>query len=304
MAQDHWLLNGRLRTGEEAAISPWDRGFRFGDGLYETLRLHRGVLIRCAEHLARMRDGLAILELDLDPGAAFPVSDLDRLIGAVGLAAGEGRVRLVVTRGVDRGSALPQARPVPTCLALIEPLPAGTAASDPRPRVLATVEAAQPRPAAWAGLKSLNHLPYVLAAAAAARAGADEALLVYQGRVKETTAANLFAVLAGTITTPQVSEGLLAGVTRDWVLQLAQANGFSTGERAITREELGEAQEVFLTGSVAGIRAVAAIDGRPIGGGSAPGPVTARLQAIFAAAVERSAEAGHGSSAGDRAIRE
>lgn len=229
MAQDHWLLNGRLRTGEEAAISPWDRGFRFGDGLYETLRLHRGVLIRCEEHLARMREGLAILELDLDPGAAFPVSDLDRLIGAMGLAAGEGRVRLVVTRGVDRGSALPQARPVPTCLALIEPLPAGTAASDPRPRALATVEAAQPRPAAWAGLKSLNHLPYVLAAAQAARAGADEALLVYQGRVKETTAANLFAVLAGTITTPPVSEGLLAGVTRDWVLQLAQANGFSTG---------------------------------------------------------------------------
>jgi len=295
-----WLLNGQLRPGDEAAISPWDRGLRFGDGLYETLRLHRGVLIRFAEHVARMREGLAILELDLDPERAFPRSDLDRLIAAAGLTAGEGRVRLLATRGVDRGSALPKAAPNPTAIVLIEPLPAATPASDPDPRRLATVEAAQPRPAAWAGLKSLNHLPYVLAAAAAARAGADEALVVYQGRVKETTAANLFAVLAGTITTPPVSEGLLAGVTRDWVLELAQANGLTTKERAITQNELGRAEEVFLTGSVAGIRAVATIDGQSIGTGSAPGPWTARLQSIFAAAVERAAEVGHRAPAGDR----
>jgi len=297
MPQDHWLLNGRLLAGDATAISPWDRGFRFGDGLYETLRLHRGVLIRFAEHLERMREGLAILELALDPRVAFPIADLERLIAASGLATGEGRVRLVVTRGVDRGTALPPAHPIPTCLAMIEALPAGAPASVPHPRRLATVEAAQPRAAAWAGLKSLNHLPYVLAAAAAARAGADEALLVYEGRVKETTAANLFAVLEGTITTPPLSEGLLAGVTRDWVLELARANGLSAGERAITQEELAGAEEVFLTGSVAGIRAVAAIDGRPIGAGPVPGPTTARLVAIFAAAVERAAEAGHGPSA-------
>ena len=302
MPSTPWLLDGRLLAPEEAAISPWDRGFRFGDGLYETLRLHRGVLIRFAEHLARMREGLAILELTLDPEVAFPLADLERLIAAAELAGGEGRVRLTVTRGIDRGSALPRADALPTCLATLEPLPAGTAASDPRPRTLATVEAAIPRPAAWAGLKSLNHLPYVLAAAAAARAGADEALLVYEGRVKETTAANLFAALDGTITTPPVSEGLLAGVTRDWVLELAQANGFSTRERSLTREELAGAQEVFLTGSVAGIRAVSAIDSRTIGAGLVPGPSTARLQAIFAAAVERAADAGHGSGA-DRARR-
>lgn len=298
MSSAPWLLNGRLLASDEAAISPWDRGFRFGDGLYETLRLERGVLIRLAEHLARMREGLAILELALEPATAFPIADLERLIAAAGLERGAGRVRLVVTRGIDHGSALPQPEANPTRLAMIEPLPAGTAPSDPRPRTLATVEAAMPRPAAWAGLKSLNHLPYVLAAAAAARAGADEALLVYQGRVKETTAANLFAVLDGTITTPPVSEGLLAGVTRDWVLELAHTHGLPTRERSLTREELAGAQEVFLTGSVAGIRAVAAIDGRTIGAGPVPGPSTVRLQAIFAAAVERAADAGHGSEAG------
>ncbi len=279
-----WLWDGRLVPEAEVRLSPWDRGFRYGDGLYETLRVHRGRPFRLGEHLARMREGLALLELDLDPGAAFPRPDLLELIAASGLGAGEGRLRLFVTRGPDRGPALPPARVSPTRLAMVEPLAPGAPASDPRPLRLAAVTAMAPRPAAWASLKSLNHLPYVLAAAAAARAGADDALLVYQGKVKETTSANLFVVRDGAVLTPPLGEGILAGVTRDLVLALARAVAGEAREEAIPFADLARAEEAFATGSVAGVRPVAVVDGRPLGA-AAPGPVTRRLQLAYAGAL-------------------
>ncbi len=285
-----WFWNGRLVAEPEVALSPRDRGFRYGDGLYETLRVHRGRLIRLAEHLARMAQGLTLLELDLDPTAAFPAADLAALVAENGLSAGEGRLRLVVTRGSDRGTARPPAVPEPTRLASVEPLPPGAPASDPRPIRLATVVAAAPRPAAWAGLKSLNHLAYVLAAAEAARSGADEALLVYDGRVKETTAANVFLVRAGAIATPPLAEGILAGVTRDWVIALARECGLAVEERPIASAEVAEAEEIFMSGSVSGLRAASAVDGRPVGA-RVPGPLTERLRAAYAAALAAEAAA-------------
>jgi branched-chain amino acid aminotransferase len=276
-----WLWNGRLAPEAEVRLSPWDRGFRYGDGLYETLRVHRGRPFRLGEHLARMREGLGLLGLDLDPGAAFPRPDLLELIAASGLGAGEGRLRLFVTRGPDCGAALPPARVFPTCLAMAEPLAPGAPASDPRPLHLATVVPAAPRPAAWASLKSLNHLPYVLAAAEAARAGADDALLVYQGRVKETTSANLFVVRDGAVLTPPLGEGVLAGVTRDLVLALARAVTGEAREEPIAVADLARAEEAFATGSVAGVRPVATVDGRKLGP-AAPGPTTQRLQHAYA----------------------
>jgi branched-subunit amino acid aminotransferase/4-amino-4-deoxychorismate lyase len=278
----HWLVNGDLVAGDAAFLSPWDRGFRFGDGVYETLRVHRGVVIRRREHLRRMGEGLHILELDVDPERAFPAADLDRLLAAAGLRTGEGRMRLYVTRGVDRGTARPPSAPRPTLLAHVEPLPANAPPSDARPLALAVVEAAFPRPVAWSGLKSLNHLPYVLAAAEAARAGADEALLVYEERVKETTAANVFVVESGVLATPPLSEGVLAGVTRDLVLELARALGLAMAERPIFQGELARAEEIFVSGSVSGIRSVAAVHGhRTLG--EDPGPVTVAVRGAYAA---------------------
>lgn len=279
-----WFWNGRLVPEPAVAVSPRDRGLRYGDGLYETLRVHRGSIIRLPEHLARMAQGLALLELDLDPHAAFAAAALAELVARNGLAGGEGRLRLLVTRGADQGSARPAAGALPTRLAHVEPLPPGAPPSDPRPLRLTTVAAAAPRPSAWAGLKSLNHLPYVLAAAAAARAGADEALLVYEGWVKETTAANIFLVRGGAIVTPPTSEGLLAGVTRDLVLELARAGGLPVTERPIACAEVAGAEEIFTSGSVSGLRAVAAVDGRPIGA-QVPGRLTRVLRDAYAAAL-------------------
>jgi branched-chain amino acid aminotransferase len=149
----HWLVNGHLRPEAEVNLSPWDRGFRFGDGLYETIRVHRGRIFRLREHLARMAGGLDILGIDLDPASAFPDEELARLIAASSLARGEGRLRLFVTRGVDRGTAQPVAEPRATTLAAVEALAPGAPLSDPRQLRLVTVTALAPRPAAWASLK-------------------------------------------------------------------------------------------------------------------------------------------------------
>jgi branched-subunit amino acid aminotransferase/4-amino-4-deoxychorismate lyase len=279
-----WFWNGRLVAEPAVTLSPRDRGLRYGDGLYETLRVHRGSIVRLAEHLARMAQGLALLDLDLDPHAAFGAAALAELVARNGLAGGEGRLRLLVTRGADQGSARPTAGAEPTRLAHVEPLPPGAPPSDPRSLRLQTVAQAAPRPTAWAGLKSLNHLPYVLAAAAAARAGADEALLVYEGWVKETTAANVFLVRGGTIVTPPTSEGILAGVTRDLVIELARAQGLPLTERPIASAEVAGAEEIFTSGSVSGIRGIAAVDGRPIGT-RVPGPLTRVLRDAYAAAL-------------------
>lgn len=281
-AQHFWLWNGRLAPESEVALSPWDRGFRFGDGLYETLRVHRGRPFRLDAHLARMERGLRLLALDLDPHAAFPAADLGRLIAASGLQDREGRLRLFVTRGVDRGGAPPPLPTSPTLLASVEPLPPGAEPSDPEPLRLACVTPAVARPAAWAWLKSLNHLPYVLAAAEAWRAGADDALLVAEGKVKETTSANVFVVHRGRLRTPPIAEGILAGVTRDLVLELARGMGAGGAEeRPISLADLASADEVLVTGSVAGVRAVESVDGRRVKS-ALPGPVTQSLRAAYA----------------------
>jgi branched-chain amino acid aminotransferase len=230
-----------------------------------------------------MDHGLRLLEIELDPRVAFPLEDLERLIAAAGIAGGEGRLRLFVTRGPDRGPAPPPLAAAPTRLASVEALAPGAPPSDPRPIALATVTPVAPRPAAWADLKSLNHLPYVLAAAQAARKGADDALLVYEGRVKETTSANVFVVRDGQVFTPPTSEGILAGVTRDLLLDLVRELELGGEERPIALSELVAGDEVFTTGSVAGVRAVALVDGRSVGRNSSPaGPVTQRLRAAYA----------------------
>jgi len=140
-----WLWNGRLVPEPAVTVSPRDRGLRYGDGLYETLRVHRGRVIRLAEHLARMAQGLALLALALDPHTAFAAATLAELVAQNGLAAGEGRLRLLVTRGIDQGSARPRPQRSRPGSPTSSPFRRGPR-SDPRPLRLATVEAAAPRP--------------------------------------------------------------------------------------------------------------------------------------------------------------
>jgi branched-subunit amino acid aminotransferase/4-amino-4-deoxychorismate lyase len=230
-----------------------------------------------------MQGGLAVLGIELDPGAAFPADSIGELVTR-NVGPGEGRLRLLVTRGVDSGNHLPDAGAQPTVLATVDRLAPDTPLSDPRPLELATVVSGAPRPGPWSSLKSLSHLAYVLAAAEARRRGAEDGLLRVGDQVLETTAANLFVVHGERLATPPHDAGILAGVTRAVVVELATAAGLPVEERPVGVSELAQADEMLASGSIAGVRAVGAIDERPLPR-PLPGPVTRRLQAALAALV-------------------
>ncbi len=242
-----WLVNGVFARAGRARIDPNDRGLRFGDGVYETLLVHRRYPHQLDAHLARMQDGLALVGIELDARAAFPMASILELAGRGLGRTGSGQLRLTVTRGVgDR----------PTTLASVTPL-APTSGPEPGAR-LRRVQTPLRRPAQWSRLKSLSQLPYVLAARQAGLA--HEALLVDRDRVLEATTANIIGVRRGCLMTPPPDAGILAGVTCETVLALADTLGIAWRRAPLTVAQLLECEEVCLTSSVRGVRWVQSLD--------------------------------------------
>ncbi len=191
-------------------------------------------------------------------------------------------MRLTLTRGSGPRGVLPSGDPVPTLLIVAHPLkaPSGT------PATLQTVsEIRRNEHSPLATIKSLNYLDGILAQRTADGAGADEALLLNtQGRIAEASAANLFLVENGDLVTSPPSEGVLPGITRGVVLELARDLGLPAREEPLEPSRLDGADKGFLTNAVIGLRPVEAIDGHRF---EAPGPVTASLGAAFDALVAR-----------------
>ncbi len=253
-------------------MSDWadDRGLLLADGLFETLLWSAGGLADFDAHAIRLAAGCAVIGL--------PAPEVERLrvaaLGAVeaaGLSSARAAVRLTWTaggggRGLDRPAALS-----PRLLARASALgaPAG-------PVRLATVDIRRNETSPTARLKSLAYLDNVLARRAARAAGADEALLLNtRGDVACAAAANLFWFDGDTLTTPALSVGVLAGVTRARVLAIAGRLGLAVSEAAAPRTALSAATGLFLTNSLIGVSAVAMLDGRPC----APHPLLASLVA-------------------------
>ncbi|MFG1419733.1 aminotransferase class IV [Xanthobacter sp. V0B-10] len=241
-------LNGALMEAGEAHIAPGDRGFTLGDGLFETLRVRGGFLRRLPAHLARLTRGAAVLGLPL-PALDFGAA-LEQVRAANALD--DGVLRLTVTRGSGPRGVLPPAEPHPTVLITAAPM-----APPPPPArlIIASVTRRNER-SPLSQVKSLNYLDNILARQEAARAGADDALLLNtRERLAESTIANLFAVIDGRLVTPPVSEGALPGVMR------AAVKAQGAEERPLTPDDLAQAEEIFLTSSL-GIRPVARLTER------------------------------------------
>ena len=270
-------LNGDYRHADEARISVNDRGFLFGDGVYEVTPAYRGRLFRWPEHLARMRKGLAALGIDYDAGALEAVklgllarNRLDDFSAAY--------VYVQVTRGVaPRTHAFPDP-PVP-------PTVYGFANRYVRParevweRGYRAVTVPDQR-WALAEIKAIALLPNCLAQQAAVDAGVSDAILVRDGIALEGSHNNLFAVFDGVVTTAAKSNYILHGVTRDLIIELAGELGLPVEERAIPLGELYRADEVFFTGTTTEVRPSVEVDGRRIGDGRV-GPVARRLFDAF-----------------------
>jgi branched-chain amino acid aminotransferase len=280
----HVWVDGHVLPAAGPHLSAFDRGFQLGDGVFETLRARGGHPTELAEHTARLRrsaNGLGI-ELPADLAAQLAAA-VGELLAAEDLAGpdGDASIRITVSRGsiTRRGLLPPVPHVAPTIV--VQASPVVPPAADLLARGLHVVGSTVRRDveSPLAGLKTTSRADYVYARLEADRAGADDALfLTTDGYLSEGTSANVFLVRRGELATPSLACAVLAGTTRDWLLRWAATAGLTAHETLLTSRDLLEADEAFLSSSVAGILPVTRFDGHAIGSGL-PGPWTTRARA-------------------------
>jgi branched-chain amino acid aminotransferase len=270
-------IDGQIVADHEAKISVLDHGLLYGDGLFEGIRVRAGRIFRFDQHLSRLLLGARYLGLDLPEagqGLAHIVRETVRAFGQK-----EAYVRLLVTRGEGPLGVDPTTCKQPTVVCIVAEI--GLYSAQQRAQGLSMITSSYRRPnpdVQDVAIKTLNYLGSALAKQEAKKQGADEALLLNQsGRVSEASVANVFALHGRTLATPPSVDGCLEGINRAAVLELARDLGFSVCERSLTRRDLLAADEVFLTGSGAGVVGVRSLDGRAIGRGQT-GEVTLDLE--------------------------
>lgn len=276
-------ISGQIVAAEEAKISVFDRGFLFGDSVYETVGTVRGRLFALAEHFERLERSASRVMLTLPPRSVMQKAVADTLAAA---GNPESRVRIVVTRGVGRSGDLdPHAASDPQLIVIVQPL--NPPARELYEQGVAVEVVSITRNHAGAldpSVKSGNYLNNVLAVgeAKARRPGVHEAILCSpDGFVAEGATSNVFALIDGVLSTPPLSVGLLAGITRAKVLGLIRSSALASAEIPFKPSDLRRAAEVFITSAARGILPVTRIDGQQVGRG-VPGPVTLRLMADYA----------------------
>jgi branched-chain amino acid aminotransferase len=280
----HVWVDGRVVTADEPVLTVFDRGFQLGDGIFETLRARGSRPTELEEHVARLRrsaDGLAIpLPDDIESTLARAIEEL---IVAEGLGGpdGDASVRITVSRGAyfGRGLLPPDEHPSPTVVIQAWPVPP-TPASHLEVGLHLVASAVRRDPESpLNALKTTSRADYVHARIEARSAGADDALfLTIDGFLSEATSANLFLVRDGRLATPSLACAILPGTTRDWILRWAASVELEPEEGLLTVRHLVEADEAFLSSSVAGILPVTRFQGDPIGDGK-PGEWTLRARA-------------------------
>jgi D-alanine transaminase len=272
-------LNGRFVPKGEALLPVDDRGFIFGDGIYEVVRAVEGRLFAWDAHASRMADGLAGLRIDAtDAGSDTLRAVCERLVRDNGLASGEATVYLQVSRGAaPRTHHFPPAGTPTTVIGLASAFKVN---AEMRAKGAKGITYPDQR---WArcDLKTVNLLGPVLARQAAAEAGAYEAILHRDGIVMEGAATNCFAVVRGVLRTAPLSNYILPGITRSVLVPLAKDLGIPLEERPVTLRDLPGVDELFVCGTTTDVQGIVTLDERPVGDGKV-GPVTARLRDAFA----------------------
>jgi D-alanine transaminase len=272
-------LNGAYLDKAAARVSVDDRGFLFGDGVYEVTRARAGRLFAGDRHLLRLERGMQELELRWPEGldAAGLAAVSERLLRENDLGEGDAMVYVQITRGGEgtpRTHVFPGPGTPPTVYAAASRF---TPPDDARTRGAAAITVPDLR---WGrcDLKTIQLLPNVLAKQRAAAAGAYDAVQVRDGIVTEGAHTNVFALLGGVLRTHPAGPRILPGITREIVLELARELELTTSEEPIPAAELPRAAEVFFTGTTTDVMPVVRLDGHALGGGR-PGPVAGQLQA-------------------------
>jgi branched-chain amino acid aminotransferase len=269
-------LNGKLVPERQAKISVFDHGLLYGDGVFEGIRSYNGRIFELEAHIERLYDSAKAIALEIPMTRAGLMKAVARTCKANDTT--DGYIRLVVTRGVGTLGLNPYLCKTPQVIIIAADIQLYPKKLYDEGLSIVTVgtirnlsEAVNPR------IKSLNYLNNILAKIEAINSGCMEAVMLNsQGAVAEATGDNIFIVRGKSIVTPPVNEGILEGITRNMVMDLARERGYTVSESRLSRYDLYTADEVFLTGTAAEVIGVVDIDKRKIGEGT-PGPVTCEL---------------------------
>ncbi len=273
-------VDGKWVPRNRAVISVFDHGLLYGDGVFEGVRSYNGLVFRLKEHVERLYASAhaIMLKMPMTPkalvGTVIRTLQLNRLLSAY--------IRVVVTRGEGDLGLDPRKCPRPTVIVITDRIKLYDDGLYRRGLALVTVPTARNLPEAVnPQIKSLNYLNNILAKIEANNAGYEEALLLSaHGYVSECTGENVFMVNGQRLLTPPAHVGILKGITRQAVMELGARHGLEVREEVLTRYDLYNAGEVFLTGTAAEIVPIVRIDNRLIGSGR-PGPVTLDLMRAF-----------------------
>jgi branched-chain amino acid aminotransferase len=283
-------IDGTYKDRATAMVSVFDHGLLYGDGVFEGIRVYRKRVFRLAAHMDRLYDSAKGISLEIPTAKAEFTRIVEEAVARSGLA--EAYIRLVVTRGVGDLGLDPRKCAKPSLICIVDTISLWPA--ERYEKGLVCQSAATPiahRENLSPRIKSLNYLAHILAKIEGIAAGVDEVLMLdSSGFVAEASGMNVFAVRGRRLRTPPEWAGILRGVTRDVVMQLAAEAGHAVEEYPLTRYDLYTADEVFLTGTAAEVVGIARIDGRAIGGG-VTGPITRDLMGRFKDVVRREAEA-------------
>jgi D-alanine transaminase len=268
-------LNGEFLDFASAKVPVEDRGFQFGDGVYEVVRVYDGHPFALKEHLTRLHQSLNAIELEISLHDDDLVAIVRELIDRSGIK--EAELYLQVTRGVARRLHLFPIGVPPTVVMTIRQVRA--VPSELREQGIIAKTFPDER---WGrcDIKSINLLPNILAKERAHRAGAQEGIFVRDGLVIEGTSSNVFLFHDGELITPPIDRRILTGVTRGLVLQIAEEKGYRTTERDVSIQELKAAPEAFVSSTVMELLAIVEIDGAPVGTGK-PGPAFRDIYAAY-----------------------
>jgi len=274
-------VNGTVAPLHAARVSPLDRGLLYGDGVFETLRTYGGQPAFLARHLRRMREAATFLRIPWEPDEAQMRALIDALLEANALR--ESTIRITLTRGPTPAGLKLDGAEEPTWIVRAGPLREYPQALRDGGMRLHVSKIRRNADSPLPSIKALNYLECLLAKDEALRRGADEALFLNtRGELAEGSVCNVFLVERGSVLTPSIDSGILAGITREVVLELCERESIPLVETRLGPTRLRGADEVFVTNSLMEIMPVAAVDDDSF---SAPGPFTQRLGKLYRDAV-------------------
>jgi len=274
------FMNDKLVPEDEARVSVFDHGLLYGDGVFEGLRSYAGKVFRLDAHLDRLWASARAICLEIPLAKEAVAKAVIDTLAANKLS--DGYIRLVVTRGAGSLGLDPNRTKNPQVIVIADTISLYPAEFYEQGLRIVTAATQRTQSAALSPrIKSLNYLNNIMAKLEGLQAGCVEALMLnHKGEVAECTGDNIFIVRSGRLLTPPPDAGILEGITRNAVMELAVAGGIDCREATLTRHDLYTADECFLTGTAAEVIPVVDIDGRKIGAGK-PGPVTTRLKSDF-----------------------